>query len=723
LNPATPIQTIIAVMMVVAWQASGLRAQASAAVKAIDTKGTPDQRADQLIAEMTLSEKIALLGGGNPGYTTAAIPRLGIGSYVMNDGPAGVYGPPAGMAMPCGAALAATWDPAMAALYGHTLGSDARVRGVNFQLGPGVNICRVALNGRNFEYFGEDPYLASVMAMNWTKACSAMHVIPTIKHFAANNQETDRQSVDSEVDDRTLHEIYFPAFKKAVQESGIVAVMCAYNRLNGHYASNNRWLLTTTLKDTWGFKGFVMSDWGASHDVTDLAMGLDLEMPGPPRNLTAEKVTAALTAGAVKLSDVDDAVHRVLRSEIAQGWMDAGWELQDTSKPIDNPESAAAALQIAQAGVVLLKNDHHTLPLDRATIKTIVVVGPNATAPAVGNERRGEGDDVSGPINSGGGGSGLIALNPVREAEADYLKSISQAAGNRVKVIYLPMPADKLTVSELTEIKGADAVIICVGLNNRVETEGSDHPFELPLMQQHLALACGAANPRTIVINNSGAGIGMTSWLPSVGAVLQAWYLGQEGGVAISKVLFDDYDPSGRLVDTFDKHFEDAPAYSYYPGQRQAGSSYRVEPYTEGIFVGYRGYDKVGKNPMFPFGYGLSYTTFDLSNLKIEKSGPEVHVSLNVTNTGQRAGAEVVQVYIGEQGCPIPRPLRELKGFDKVMLKPGETKRVSIVLPRDSFAYWSPDKKDWTVDSGKTFTIEAGVDERDIKLQGAITVR
>ncbi|MGD0412637.1 MAG: glycoside hydrolase family 3 N-terminal domain-containing protein [Verrucomicrobiota bacterium] len=487
-------------------------------VKAQDTRGAPDERADQLIGEMTLEEKVSLLSGTQ--FVSHAVPRLGIPAFTMSDGPGGVRNAPDGSrgacAFPAGAALAATFDPAMAAAFGKAMGLEDRARGTDFQLGPGLNICRVPVNGRNFEYFGEDPYLASIIAVNWVKACSAQGSVPVIKHFAANNQELDRNSVDAQVDERTMHEIYLPAFKKAATEGGIVAVMCSYNRLNGFYASANDWLLNQVLKKQWGFKGLVMSDWGASHATTDVVRGLDLEMPSG-QNLNFQRIQPAMANGSV--------------------------------------------------------------------------------------------------------------------------------------------------------------------------TEA----------------------------NINGAGVGMTGWEPGAAAILQAWYLGQEGGIAVGEVLFGDVNPSGRLSSTFDKRFEDNPAFPYYPGTNSSSVQYQVEPYTEGIFYGYRGYDKAGKDPMYAFGFGLSYTTFTLSNMKVEKAGSEVHVSLDVKNTGSRAGAEVVQIYVGEEGCPIPRPRRELKGFSKVTLAPGQSKSAGITLPRESFAYWSPATKDWAVDAGSKFTIEAGISERDIR--------
>jgi beta-glucosidase len=834
-------------------------------VMAQDTRGTPDERADQLLAGMTPAEKISLIGGA--GFTTHAIQRLGIPVFTMSDGPNGVRNapgnpPPRGAcAFPAGAALAATWDPELAAAYGKAIGLEDRARGTHFQLGPGLNICRVPVNGRNFEYFGEDPFLASIIAVNWVKACSAQGSVPTIKHFAANNQEWNRNSVDAQVDERTLHESYLPAFKKAVTEGGIVAVMCSYNRLNGQYASANDWLLNQVLKTQWGFPGLVMSDWGASHAPSDVARGLDLEMPNSA-NLSFNNLQAALTSGTVTQSNIDRAAHRILRTAAAQGWLDAGWQQKNPALPLDSPDSAKTALAVAENAIVLLKNNRNLLPLDRAKVKTIVVVGPNAAA-APGAM----------PLNIGGGGSGAVATFPAHYAEASYLEGITRAAGPNLKVLYLPMPepagdaifaaltnartaphgppgltlnvvvtgdgpavpiapsvqtainlswsagqlpfgvptnrdatftwtgvlvaprdgdwqiavdgnplividgrtnapgaivhlrANKPSpvtiearllanvaaprgrrggaggggarggrgggrtlrvalmpplIPDLAAAKGADAVVVCVGLNSAMESEGRDRAFELPELQQYLIKSVGALNRHTVVINNSGAAVGMTGWERNACAILQAWYLGQAGGVAIGEVLFGDVNPSGRLCSTFDRKFEDNPAFPYYPGTEHPGDAFPVEPYTEGIFYGYRGYDQAGRDPLYPFGFGLSYTTFRVSGLKVEKSGTGVRVSVDVANTGKRAGAEVVQIYVGEQNCPVPRPLRELKGFSKVKLNPGETRRVVINLPRESFAYWNPATKDWTADPGKKFSLEAGVSERDLRAKAVL---
>jgi beta-glucosidase len=718
-----------------------------AVVLARDTKGTPDQRADQILAQLTLQEKVSLLSGNN--FTTHAIPRLGITGFEMSDGPQGVRNGPGNInqacAFPCGAALAATWDPDLAAAYGKAVGLEGRARGTNYQLGPGLCICRVPVNGRNFEYFGEDPYLSGTIAAHWTRACSDQGVVPTIKHFAANDQETQRNSEDSVVDERTMHEIYLPAFKRAVQEGGTVAVMCSYNRLNGSYASNNDWLLNQVLKKQWSFPGIVMSDWGASHDVTDVAKGLDLEMPSG-RNLNWAKIQPALAAGTVKESDIDNAVHRFLRTAFAMGWLDSGWVQKNASLPLDSPDSAQVALDVARSAIVLLKNDRAALPLDRSKVKNIVVIGPNATAGAEaafggGRAGRGGGGATSRPsgggggtspvpANIGGGGSGAVAPFPNHAAEADYFQGIRKAAGEGVKVTYLPAtaaanPADPPTMPDAALLKAADAVIVCVGLNRYSEAEGRDRAFDLPKLQQDLIRLATDANPRTIVINNSGAAVGMASWADQTPAILQAWYLGQAGGIAIGQALFGDINPCGRLCSTFDRTFEENPAFANYPGQNLPGQNYPTVKYDEGVFYGYRGYDKAAKAPLFPFGHGLSYTSFEFSNLQVAQkaAGAEANVSLEVRNTGARAGAEIVEIFVGEQACPIPRPLRELKAFAKVQLDPGQTRRIEIYLGPGAFAYWSPDKKTWTADTGNTFIVEAAASERDIRLKQSLSLK
>jgi len=731
---------------------------AGAVVLAADTKGTPDERADKMVQQMTQAEKISLLSGS--GFTTHSVPRLGIPEFTMSDGPQGVRNGPGninqGCAFPCGSALAATWDADLATAYGKAVGLEGRARGTHYQLGPGVNICRVPVNGRNFEYFGEDPYLASVIAARWCKGCSDQGVVPTIKHIAANNQETARNSGDSVVDERTLHEVYLPTFRRAVLEGGTIAVMCSYNRLNGSYTSNHDWLLNQVLKKEWGFNGIVMSDWGASHNVTDLAKGLDLEMPRGG-NLNERNIPDALSAGTVRQSDIDNAVHRLLRTAFAMDWLEKGYQQKNSALPLDSDDSAQVALDVARAAIVLLKNEGALLPLDRNKIKSIVVLGPNATAGAevnfggAGGRGRGRGGfggggpggpgggppDAAGtgpqlPANIGGGGSGAVRPFNTRFARADYLQGITRAAGDKVKVTYVPMPAQPATAEgappaepvlpDMEPVKSADVAIICVGLNRGSESEGRDRAFDLPPLQQAIINAVTTANAHTIIINNSGAAVGMAKWHDKAAAVIQAWYLGQEGGIAIGETLFGDNNPSGRLCSTFDKTFEDCPAFANYPGAREADKNYPTVKYEEGVFVGYRGYDKAGKAPLYPFGYGLSYTTFAYSNMTAKREGASVKVGLDVKNTGQRAGADIVQIYVGEKGCPLPRPTRELKGFTKVRLGPGASKHVDLLLGPDAFSYWSPDKKNWVTDAEKTFTVEAAASQRDIKLKQDVTL-
>jgi beta-glucosidase len=730
-----------ACLMTLAIGIGGIACGQTPAVKAQDTQGTPDERAEQMVKQMTLEEKVSLLSG--TGFTSRPVERLGIPAFTMSDGPQGVRNGPGNInnacAFPCGSALAATFDVDLATAYGKAIGLEGRARGTHFQLGPGVNICRVPVNGRNFEYFGEDPLLASEIALHWTKACTEQGVSPTIKHYAANNQEQARNSADSVIDERTLHEVYLPAFELPAEQVEGLSVMCSYNRVNGSYASNNDYLLNEVLRKQWGFKGMVMSDWGASHQVTDIAKGLDLEMP-TGQNLNMQKIGPALEAGTVRQVDIDNAVRRLLRTAFFLKWLDAGHEQKNASLPQDSDASDKVALDVARAAVVLLKNDRNILPLDRSKTKNIVVLGPNATVGAEaafggggGRGRGGFGPSGGAAVaaNIGGGGSGSVQPYAARADNGDYFKGITKVAGSDVKVTYLAMPAPAegadptapRAMPDMAQVKAADAVIVCVGLNRNSESEGRDRAFELPQLQQDLILAAATANPNTIVINNSGAAVGMTKWMDKTPAIIQAWFLGQEGGVAIGDVLFGDVNPSGRLCSTFDKTFEENPAFANYPGVNQAGQNYPTVKYEEGVFYGYRGYEKAGKAPLYPFGYGLSYTTFEWSNMKVERAGAGMKVGLDVKNTGKRAGAEVVQVYVGEQNASVPRPVRELKGFAKVTVNPGETRHVEIALPVRAFSYWNAEKHDWATNANSTFTIEAGGSARDIKLKQIATLK
>lgn len=778
----------------------------------------PTDRAEALLQQMTQEEKILLLGGDKDGFSTRAIDRLGIPKLIMADGPQGVRNYGKACSFPCGSALAATWDTELARRYGQAIGLEARARGVHIQLGPGMNICRVAVNGRNFEYFGEDPFLAGKIAAHWVRAIQTEGVMATIKHFACNNQEWNRMSVNAEVDVRTLHEIYLPPFRRAIDEGGAWAVMCAYNRLRGTYCSENDLLLNQILKDTWGFKGLVMSDWGAVHSPDCLAGGLDLEMPSTSY-LKEEKVKKALEKGTLTQARIDDAVRRILRAAIEMGFLDNKKQKRD-DLPLESPDSDKVALDVARAAITLLKNKDNALPLDRAKIKTLAVYGPQATGTMFG-----------------GGGSGSV--NAFRRV--NFLDGITSAAGARVQVIPVPMPNPKtdfetlpmafvqpageaglalsverngkkvenvpsvvkgvnwqwekgklplgleaggtvlftltgvLVPSEdaewqivrsgldlmigderkprdenkdlitlkkgqplsirimvkvnsgnggkaritlrkpgtvdLAPAKTADATVVCIG---SYEGEGNDRPFDLWASDRKMLCEVAAVSPRCIVVNNAPDGVDMLPWHDNVPAIVQAWYPGQAGGAALAEILFGDANPGGRLPMTFDRVLTDNEAMKNYPGAEQPDKKYPVVRYAEGIFVGYRGYDKTAKEPLYPFGHGLSYTAFSYANLKVEKAGDGAKVSLDITNTGKRDGVETPQIYVGQPKCSVERPKRELKGFAKVALKAGETKRVEIALPRDSFAFWSPVKKDWTVEPGQ-FVIEAGASARDIR--------
>jgi beta-glucosidase len=792
-----------------------------------------ESRADVLIKQMTLEEKISLLGGDTDHFSTHGVKRLGIPKLTMADGPQGIRNYPPSCSFPCGAALAATWDTQLAEAYGKAMGLEARARGVNFVLGPGMNICRVPVNGRNFEYFGEDPFLAGKIAAGWVRAAEAQGVITTVKHYAANNQEWNREMVDELIDERTLQEIYLPAFRRAVQEGGAGAVMAAYNRVNGAYCAENDFLLNQILKTEWNFQGIVMSDWGACHSTESLARGLDLEM-GEAIFFKEDKVKQALADRSIKESDIDNAVRRILSTTIAMGFFDRPQKRTDL--PRESPDSDRTALDIARSAIVLLKNDRAALPLDRASVHRIAVFGPNAEETPTGGGgsgavkpfhsvsflqgiRKVAGADVDvtytpmPPIDDGifrkldcaftadNGQPGLTLSIDVKNAAHDMslpstvVQSVdlSWKAGGKLpyaippgkdatytwtgvlippydgdweivsqgyievrlggkllrwptgEILHLqkdaPLPiqihADArakgrwpglvrvalrpVTLPDLTAAKNADAVIVCAGFSGTSEREGSDRDFELSGIQERLISRLAATNPKTIVVLNSGAGVGMQKWYEAAPAILQAWYIGQDGGTALGEVLFGDVNPSGRLPSTFDRKFEDNPAFASYPGEYVRDQDWPVEHYSEGIFIGYRGYDKSQKDPLFPFGYGLSYTTFEFSNMKLVKMNDGVHVRLDIANTGQKAGAEVVQVYVGQQHCSVERPVRELKGFTKISLKPGETQNVEVLLPRDSFSFWSPDKKGWTVEPG-AFTIEAGASSRDIRCKDSIAI-
>ncbi len=697
-----------------------------------------EQRVFELLRRMTLEEKVAMLAGSGWMESTPNA-RLGIPSIKMADGPMGVRswaGSSAvtnaagavqvtSTAFPAGAGMAAAWDPELVGRQGKAIGQEVKALGRDMILGPTVNIDRVPLWGRNFEGYGEDPYLAARLAVAYIKGVQSEGVIATVKHFAANNQEFERHRIDEKIDERALQEIYLPAFRAAVQEAGVWAVMNAYNKVNGAYCGENSYLLRDVLKKLWGFKGFVVSDWGSTYSTADTVnAGMDLEMPGGdpmkawfarPKTqedgngagwLAPEKVLPLVAAGKIGVTAIDDNVNRILRAMFANGLFDAP---HTAGGEVDTAEQKAVAREAATESIVLLKNAGDALPLDASEIHSIAVIGPNAAV-----------------ARTGGGGSSLVrpkyAVTP--------LDGIRERAGAAVQVGYAlgvameGEDASKDTPAAQAQLRNeaaalaakADVAIVVVGYAPALESESFDRKsLSLPSGQDELIQAVAAANKRTIVVVNAGAPVTMGKWLDQAAAVLDMWYGGQEGGHAIAAILFGDANPSGKLPVTFPKRWEDSPAYGHYPGE-----NLHVE-YAEGIYVGYRHFDKRNIEPLFPFGYGLSYTRFRFSGLRIApvEAGPgqPVTVSVRVRNSGPRAGAEVVQLYLRDVTASVDRPVKELKGFRRVVLRPGEARRVNFVIDRSAMSFYSVSKKDWVAEPG-VFEAMVGASSRDIRLQG-----
>lgn len=796
-----------------------------------------EKRADALLAKMTLDEKLTLIGGTNDFYTQA-IQRLGIPQFRMSDGPLGVHDYGATTAYPAPIALAASWDVELARRVGVSMGKDARARGVHFILAPGLNIYRAPMNGRNFEYLGEDPYLASRFAVAFIEGIQSQGVIATAKHFMGNNSEYGRMDHSSDMDERTMREIYLPAFETSVKEAKVGALMDAYNLVSGMYMTQNNRLNVQIAKKEWGFDGIIMSDWGATHDGIAAANGgLDLEMPSA-QFMSKQTLLPAIQRGDVAVSTIDDKVRRILRIAFEFRFFDR--EQTDLNIPLYSQSGRVLALEEARDGMVLLKNENHFLPLNRSKLKTIAVLGPNAYPAVVG----GGGSSQTTPfsavsflegisnaadknmrvlylaesapldtivshtefVNSPGGAPGLKGEYFDREdlkgdpslvrtdehidfhwsegsyrdggpvdhfavrwtgyyvplADDDYrfytsaddgvrlyvndelviddwrrhgetlntyLKHLEAGKPYKLRLEYFEnvgtatvrfgISSASITLGEETRklAAKADAVILCMGFGPDSESEGGDRTFRLPSGQDTFIQQIAGVNKNVVVVLNAGGGLDMTKWMDQVPAILHAWYPGQEGGAALAQLLFGDFSPSGKLPASFERRWEDNPAFhSYYP---QKGDKH-VE-YTEGVFVGYRGYEKAGTKPLFPFGFGLSYTTFDYSDLKITPAAKGtralIEVTFKIRNTGSSEASEVAQVYVADSHAPVPRPPKELKGFAKVSLRPGETKQLSIFLDRRAFSYYDLTQHDWNTAPGE-FGILVGSSSADIQLHG-----
>lgn len=800
-----------------------------------------DKRVDSILSRMTLEEKITYIGGIN-NYFIRPVPRLGIPELKMSDGPLGVhdYGPTTAYA--AGIALAASWDTDLAQRVGAMMGDDARARGVHFILAPGMNIYRAPMCGRNFEYLGEDPFLASRVAVSLIQGIQSRRVIATAKHFMGNNQEYNRHNISSNIDERTMREIYLPAFEASVKEGKVGAIMDSYNLVNGIHMTQNDYLNNQILKKEWGFRGILMSDWDATYDGIAAANGgLDLEMP-TGRFMNPQTLVAAVKEGKVSAATIDDKVRRILRTAIEFGFFDS--PQLDTSIPAYSQAGRELVRQEARESMVLLKNSGNLLPLDQSKVKTIAVLGPDSY-PAVPG---GGGSSQTTPFNAvsfmegisnylgtnanvlyatdnpplhevfqrqqfvtaPGGKPGLkgeyfnnqnlegtpalvrtdrlvafdwgersySAHGPIdhfsarwtgyfipktsddykfytsaddgirlfiddkevitdwqRHAEAvnSYTRHLEGGHAYKIRLEYFEAVGSasvSLGVASAREFIGretkaiaakADVAIVCVGFDPSSEGEDFDRTFGLPAGQDELIRQISSVNKNTIVVITSGGSVDMTQWIDGVSGVIEAWYPGQEGGTALAQVLFGEYSPSGKLPASFERQWEDNATFaSYYPEKRAK----QVE-YSEGLYLGYRHFDRGGVKPLFPFGYGLSYTTFAYHNLKVSPEtgnlNEPVIISFDLENTGHHEGAEVAEVYVSDDHSRAPRPMKELKGFARIELKPGESKHVSVALDRRAFSYYDLRKKDWSADPG-SFGILVGSSSDKIELKGAFVL-
>jgi beta-glucosidase len=819
-------------------------AQSPARTTTPDTAAV-EHRVEALLGKMTLEEKIDLLGGVD-GFFIRGIQRLGWPRLKMADGPMGVrnFGPATAMA--AGIGLAATWNTALAERVGTEIGRDARAKGVHFLLGPGVNIYRAPMNGRNFEYFGEDPFLASRIAVGYIKGVQAQGVSATVKHYMGNNSEFDRHNTDAIIDERTMREIYLPVFEAAVREANVGAIMDSYNLINGAHLTQNGYLNNDVAKNDWSFRGIIMSDWTSTYDAIAAANGgLDLEMPAGAF-MNRQTLLPAIQQGKVTVATIDEKVRRILRTAIRFGWLDR--DQTDLSIPRYNPQGRSAALAAARESQVLLKNEGGLLPLNKGKLRSIAVIGPNAypAVPVGGGSARVEpfvatsilegisnylgttvpvyyarglpslaemadatsfstepvngqpglrseyfsGNDLQGTplttrtephinfragsrelpagtlsahwagyyvvkdpgdydvfIASSGEDGGYYRLylddKVVFDNWATAPTAVSQARvalDARAHKIVLEQHGRSRWIGSRFQFSisrsgtladeeakklaaSADVVVLAVGFDPGSESEGADRTFSLPPGQDQLIQEITAANKHTIVALTSGGNAAMNAWLDRVPALIEMWYPGQEGGRALAEVLFGEVNPSGRLPVTFERRWDDNPVHdSYYP----AGGTNRVV-YKEGVFVGYRGYEKNGTKPLFPFGYGLSYTTFKYSNLDIKKiansdpANPRYEVSFDVKNTGSSEGADVAQVYVGDTHAQVPRPIKELKGFTKVSLRAGETKRVTVPIGGRALSYYDVNGKQWRADAGD-FEVLVGRSAEQIELRGKLTL-
>jgi len=695
------------------------------------TEAALQAKISRIIKKMTLEEKIGMLHG-NALFSSGGVKRLGIPELTCDDGPLGVreeikrfdwnsagWTTDSATFLPNGSAIAATWNPAMAGKYGVVIGEEANARNKDIMLAPAFNICRMPLCGRTYEYYSEDPYLNAQLAIQAVKGIQSQHVAACIKHFAANNQEADRSSVNAIVDERALREIYFPAFKAAVQQGNAYTVMSAYNKLNGYWCSENDFLLNKVLKRDWGFKGVVMSDWGGTHHTAEAAnAGLDIEMgsSGPyDKWYFADPLLAAVKAGQVSVRTINDKVRRIL------------WLMYHTSMSENHPKGniatpahGKAAYEIASESIVLLKNDAKLLPLNAAKVKSIAVIGDNATR----------------TFALGGYGAGVKAkyeVTALAGIRAGFGKTADVKFAQGYKANYLANNTDEqnagsdkpdqhLIDEAVALAKTTDVAILCIGSNREYESEGHDRKnLELPFGEQALVDAVTAANPNTIIVIMAGAPYDLTKIKETNHTIVWSWFNGSEAGNALADVLKGVIDPSGKLPFTFPASLHDSPAFALntYPGEKL------TTKYEEGILVGYRWYDTRKIAPQYCFGYGLSYTTFAYTRLSTDKKqykpGDKIKVSLNLKNTGKVAGKETVQLYVSKVNSAVLRAEKELKAFKKIALSPGQSVIVSLNIDVNSLAYFDEGQHRWITEPGE-YKIMAASSSKDIRLVGTFRV-
>ena len=719
-----------------------------------------DKEIDKIIAQMTLEEKVNMLHS-KTNMSSAGVERLGIADMHYADGPFGIReeGVPNGFQsagwkldsatyFPTGSALAATWSREMAYLYGTGMGTEARLRGKDVILGPAINIQRLPVGGRTYEYLSEDPILSAALSLQYTLGVQDKGTAVCIKHFAVNNQETNRGSVDAQLDERTLREIYLKPFERAIVEGGAMSVMPAYNKVNGDYCSENEHLLNEILRGEWGFKGFTVSDWGGTHSTMGAMLhGLNVQMTGS--NYLGQPVIDSIKVGKLTEEMVNEKVKQILRVRYA---VEAIPDDVANTKMTSQPECQQIAKQVAEKSIVLLKNQGGVLPIAKS-VKKIAIIGQNAVL----------------KTQSGGVGAGVKALYEItplqgiqkRAAEAGvevtYAPGYKNFPGRRWgPAPATPNPLEAAAIDEAADpdlcaeavalAKEADLVIFFGGTNKSIETEGSDRQnIDLPVGQNEIVAALAAANPNLVTVLISGGPTDLRQLEPVSPAIVQGWWNGTEGGTALAEVLFGDIAPSGKLPFTFPAKLEDSPAYALgnFPDKTQGGDLFTmlyrqdltreqrrelmeklpkpVSKYTEGSLVGYRWFDTKNVKPMYAFGHGLSYVDFEYDAIKAKADKKAVKVTFTLTNKGNMAADEVVQLYVARPEATVEWPAKELKAFDRVTLAAGETKAVTLEIPVKDLRYWNVDKNAWDLEHGKLVLL-LGAASDDIRQQAEVTI-